>query len=787
MSSYVPLPVGAFLKNKRYRIERELKAGGFGAVYLAEDFFFVSRKGAASSGRPCVIKENFDQSPKAREQFEKEAAVLSTLSHPHLVRVTDTFVEPGGKMYLVMEYIDGEDLEDRLDRAAAGLPENEVLVWMDQVLDAVAYCHAQTPPVIHRDIKPSNIRIRRADGKAILVDFGIAKIGDESVQTQEAARGYSPYYSPVEQHSMRGTGAYSDVYALGATLYHLVTGQPPPESTELAAGKPLPRPRALNPAISPLVEQVILTAMQLKAQDRYPNAQEMRLALQGRGTTCPHCGASIRSGAHFCASCGRWTGPTQPFVFHKSGRGARSLAELAQECDVSWDEARDRFWRGEFDAWLPTINEPALAQRARAIRSRHRDPSAALEEFLALAVPTRPRPVLAVQPTVLDAGRVHRGDTRVLTLTVTNAGRGYLHGAVACDPVAWLTAQPTTFACLAGAQQIIQIEVNAAALTGDEAGVPYNGRVAVQSNRGVATIPVRLAVVDPPAIALSPDRLDLGEVPFGASLSRTATISNQGGGNVQAVVRAGDDWITLVDAAGTPLGDVATVDHLVRGRSEVVGVVVESSRFLARGQHTSVLTVEAANAVAPVVNLPVTITVVPPYLLDPADSASAIDDRASLWRWCDDHWPLALAHLASGRLEACLRFLGEGDLAREAARCRQMADVQVGLETLARACGAPTPDRCQTNSGEVESALGFGFFPRLRRRPRTLMFRIQNQSARGYLHGYLDLTAPWLSVSQPRFGCRPGEIAEVEIVVDWRARPRRLFSFGEQLFDIVIE
>ncbi len=787
MSFYIPLPAGAFLKNRRYRVERELKAGGFGAVYLAEDFFFASRKGASTSGRPCVIKENFDQSPKAREQFEKEAAVLSTLSHPHLVRVTDTFVEPGGRMYLVMEYIDGEDLEDRLGRATAGLPESEVLVWMDQVLDAVAYCHAQTPPVIHRDIKPSNIRIRRADGKAILVDFGIAKIGDESVQTQEAARGYSPHYSPVEQHSMRGTGAYSDVYALGATLYHLVTGQPPPESTELAVGKPLPRPRTLNPAVSPLVEQVILTAMQVRPQDRYPNAQEMRLALQGRGTTCPHCGASTRSGARFCASCGRWTGPTQPFVFHRSGRRVHNLTELAQECENSWDEARDRFWRGEFDDWLPTINEPALAQSALAIRSRHRDPSAALEEFLAAAVPTRPRPALAVQPSALDAGRVHRGDTRVLTLTVTNAGRGYLHGAVTCDPAAWLTAQPATFACLAGAQQAIQIEVNTAALVGDETGIPYGGRVAVQSNRGVATIPVRLAVVDPPVIALSPDRLDLGAVPFGVSLSRTATISNRGGGSMRAVMRATDDWIALGDASGNPVGSVATIDSLMHGHGEIVSVIVDSSRFPARGQYTGALTVEAANALAPVVTLPVVVTVTPPYLLDPADRASAIDDVASLWRWCDDNWPSALAHLASGRLEACLRFLGEVDLAREAARCRQMADIQVGLETLARACGAPAPDRCQTNIAEIERALGYGFFPRLWRRPRTLVLRIQNQSARGYLYGYVDPVAPWLSASQPRFGCRPGEIAEVEIAVDPRARPWRPFTFSEPLFDIVIE
>jgi serine/threonine-protein kinase len=788
------MPPGTQLKNNRYRIKQFLTAGGFGAIYVAED--------TVLSGRLCVLKESFDQTPEGRAQFEIEAATLSTLNHPHLVRVTDNFVEPNQKMYLAMEYIEGEDLEDVLKRAPAGLPEKQVLEWMDQVLDAVAYCHTFNPKVVHRDIKPTNIRIRKSDGQAVVVDFGIAKIGGKTVRTRLAARGYSPGYSPPEQYGT-GTDTYSDVYALGATLYHLLTGRVPPASVDIAhSGAVLVPSRSLRPNISPETEQVILTAMQLLPQNRYQTAGDMRLVLQGKqptlpvGVTCPHCGAPARAGARFCQTCGRSLAPVKPLVFRRSGHSARTVAELVHGCDSFWDEGRDLFWRGEFEPWLNSLGEPALAQSARTARARHSDSSAALEEFLEVAAPTRSKPILTIRPDPLDFGRLYKGDTRVLDLTIANTGRGYLHGKVTVDPPAWLSAHPTGFGCLAGVQQPIQVEVNTAGLSGDELGTEYGGKVTVQSNRGAQTIPVRLAVVDPPDTAVAPDRLDFGSVPFGAQVNRTLSLRNQGGGTLRAVVRTLDDWLVLLNPAGQPLGSTTSPAFaLKRGHSSVVNLVLDSGRLPTRGQHTGALQIEAANARTPVVSVPVTVTVDLPYLLDPTNPASAIRDKEDFWRWCDEDWAAALGHLRDGRLEACLRFIGEAGLAQEAMRCRQMADpkvsvrldLNVGLETLLRACGAPAPKKWETNALDIEGDLGYGFLPKLGKKPEKLTFQILNKSSRGYLHGYLDPVASWLSIPEPHFGCRPGEIAEVEIHVNREARPRKFFSPGEQLFDIVIE
>jgi serine/threonine protein kinase len=182
MAQISALSHGTTLKGNTYRVERLLGKGGFGHVYLATDLIIQ---------KPCAIKENFDTSPGAQGQFEIEARILANLSHPHLVRVTDSFVEPSGKMYMVMEYVEGEDLSDALDRSGP-LPEDKVLAWMEPIFEAVEYLHTYQPrPVIHRDIKPANIRLRKSDGKAILVDFGIAKIGGKTDKTRVAAQAYS--------------------------------------------------------------------------------------------------------------------------------------------------------------------------------------------------------------------------------------------------------------------------------------------------------------------------------------------------------------------------------------------------------------------------------------------------------------------------------------------------------------------------------------------------------------------------------------------------------------------
>jgi serine/threonine protein kinase len=204
--------------------------------------------------------------------------VLANLNHLHLPAVTDHFITDDGRQFLVMDYVEGEDLEDRVYRLGA-LPEAQVLIWADQVLDALAYLHAQSPPVIHRDVKPANVRIT-PEGKAVLVDFGIAKQLVPGQATATVARqSGSPGYAPIEQYS-GGTDQRSDIYALGATLYFALTGYEPPESTMLASGQTLTKPRELNDSISRRTEKAVLRAMHTQARDRFQSAQEMRGALQ---------------------------------------------------------------------------------------------------------------------------------------------------------------------------------------------------------------------------------------------------------------------------------------------------------------------------------------------------------------------------------------------------------------------------------------------------------------------------------------------------------------------------
>ncbi len=265
----MPLAQGQVLCD-RYRIVKLLGQGGFGAVYRAWD---IHLKGT------CALKENFDTSPAARSQFEHEASLLSRLRHPNLPRVTDHFMIPEQGQYLVMDYIEGRDLQALLEASNKPLPEAQVVKWLVQICRALEYLHEQKPPVIHRDIKPQNI-IMTPDNKAILVDFGVSKLYDRTRKTALAARAVTPGYSPVEQYGGGTTDVCSDIYALGATAYTMLTGQIPPESIERASGTPLHPPSHFSPTMSPALDKTILKAMELHSAQRFQNVAEFRNALK---------------------------------------------------------------------------------------------------------------------------------------------------------------------------------------------------------------------------------------------------------------------------------------------------------------------------------------------------------------------------------------------------------------------------------------------------------------------------------------------------------------------------
>ena len=269
----------------RYKINKLIGRGGTGSIYLAED--------TRLEGRLCALKEvEHNQSlPKhvfeqAREQFFREASVLARLDHPNLPKVSDYF-SVNEHDYIVMDYVPGDDLRERMleaRRKKEFLSEHEVIRWARQIADALDYLHKQDPPIIHRDIKPSNLKITPS-GLIKLVDFGLVKImaPDEVTITIIQGQG-TALYTPLEQYGGDDshTDVRADIFSFGATLYHLLTNEPPAEARKrfLDTGSLAPLSK-VNPNISIRTERAVLWAMALHPDDRPRSVVEFREALLG--------------------------------------------------------------------------------------------------------------------------------------------------------------------------------------------------------------------------------------------------------------------------------------------------------------------------------------------------------------------------------------------------------------------------------------------------------------------------------------------------------------------------
>lgn len=278
-----PLPPGLVLR-ERYAIRQLLARGGMGSIYVAED--------QRLPGRMCALKQ-VEHDPgltealrhEARDQFFREASVLARLDHPNLPKVSDYFSDDL-RDYLVMDFVPGQDLKRLVDQASAlgeRLPYAEVLRWSSQILDALAYLHSQDPPVVHRDIKPSNLKLTPT-GLIKLVDFGLVKtmVPDEMTVTVIQGRG-TALYTPLEQYGGDSghTDPRTDLFSLGATLYHLLTGHPPAEAKQrFLRPEALTPPRHLCPELPPHVEAALLWALALHPNDRPPDTQHLRDALR---------------------------------------------------------------------------------------------------------------------------------------------------------------------------------------------------------------------------------------------------------------------------------------------------------------------------------------------------------------------------------------------------------------------------------------------------------------------------------------------------------------------------
>jgi serine/threonine-protein kinase len=269
----------------RYKIRERIGQGGMGSIYLADD--------TRLKGRECALKEvEFDRAlpekirDEAREQFLREATVLARLDHPNLPKVSD-FFSNGPRDYLVMDYIPGNDLRFLMLEARRGkkfLPEHDVLAWADQIASALNFLHNQEPPIVHRDIKPSNLKLM-PNGLIKLVDFGLVKILAPEEVTITIIQGQgTALYTPLEQYggSDTHTDIRSDIYALGATLYHLLTNNPPADArTRFLNPENLIPLRQINPNLSPRTERAVLWAMSLHPDERPGTMSEFRQALLG--------------------------------------------------------------------------------------------------------------------------------------------------------------------------------------------------------------------------------------------------------------------------------------------------------------------------------------------------------------------------------------------------------------------------------------------------------------------------------------------------------------------------
>jgi len=343
----MPLPLGTILDGK-FKIVQVLGEGGMGTVYKVEQ---VGKPGYFRAVKELIISPNTpeDERKSAIERFDKEIDLLFNLKHPLIPSLILSFQERGN-YYFVMEFVPGRSLEKILEDSNAPLDEDQVIHWMMKVCEALSYIHSRTPPIILRDLKPGNIMIT-PDGNVQLIDFGIARKFDPNKRTNTENLGTISYASPEHLGSITAPGqkrsaanpgklvqtdARSDIYSLGATMYHLLTNhepdpiQTPPSGSILGRNPRLHTVQIGNRVICP-VEQVIIKAMQQDPGKRFQNAEAMRVALQhclANSATpatiqiqaispnativvpageliCPKCGFHNRPGAKFCKRDGQ--------------------------------------------------------------------------------------------------------------------------------------------------------------------------------------------------------------------------------------------------------------------------------------------------------------------------------------------------------------------------------------------------------------------------------------------------------------------------------------------------
>ena len=423
----------------RYQIQRRLAQGGQSAVYLALDMY--------DNANPRAIKEMSEanlgplEREKAINDFFREAEMLRSLDHPALAKVYDVFVE-GQKHFLVMEYVRGHNLEDELINVGRPLDWDQVAAWGIALCDVLAYLHGTIPPIIYRDLKPANVMLT-PDGSLKLIDFGIARWLHPN-RTHDTSQLGTDGYAPLEQYTARSEPR-SDVYALGASLYHLLTGRVPEGAPIRVAGQALTPVRAINPGVPEEFERVILKALALYVRERFQSAQEMRAALVALLQP-------VRSSAY--------SSGTLPPVRQTPAPVPAAMPSLPPH----------------------STRPPALVPGR--INTGGRSPTGSSGTRRTAAQVALPK--LRIWPLRLDAGFLEVNDATVLRLDVSNNGAGELEGVTETNHHS-LRVEP----------EVITADTAELLVFIDTSGLrdgPYTCHLAVRTNGGDQIVPVRFIV-----------------------------------------------------------------------------------------------------------------------------------------------------------------------------------------------------------------------------------------------------------------------------------------------------
>lgn len=322
-----PLAEGTLL-NARYSIVKKIGGGGMGAVYLATDKNLGGVERAVKEMVQASIEE--EQQLKAIEDFKRESMILSTLDHPAIPTIYDYFYdEAEARFYLVMKYIAGGDLAAKLRATPGGrMDERTVTEWAAQVADVLTYLHGLPATIVYRDLKPSNLMIDGKTERIMLIDFGIARSIDQRQEKGVTAVG-TMGYAPPELFSGQ-VEPRSDIYSLGSTMFHLLTGADPQNNPLLIFDfQKNPRPRQINPQLSDQMEWILMRSVEYRAENRFATADEMRrtlmehlenlaagtvtygvseapeaVSLANQTVFCGFCGQRIVASDMFCAFCG---------------------------------------------------------------------------------------------------------------------------------------------------------------------------------------------------------------------------------------------------------------------------------------------------------------------------------------------------------------------------------------------------------------------------------------------------------------------------------------------------